>query len=145
MTYSLFPYFGSPVTQTIVISDSEYKALRQARAIEEIERIENRIRNYEAAIKTYTEEIASIKEQVGLLPETDQNEQITETTKQAEEAATHEKATKVLKKYYKYRSNKGKNNEEITVWQYLTVTPKNRQGNGKHSLPRVPKTQKRTG
>ena len=80
MTYSLFPYFGSPVTQTIVISDSEYKALRQARAIEEIERIENRIRNYEAAIKTYTEEIASIKEQVGLLPETDQNEQITETT-----------------------------------------------------------------
>ena len=43
--------------------------------------------------------------------------------KQAEEAVTHKKATKVLKKYYKYieKQQRKKNNEEITVWQHLST------------------------
>jgi len=80
MTYSLLPYFGSPVTQTIVISDSEYKSLRQAQAREEIDRIERRIRSYETAIASHQKEIAYIKEQVGLLPEADTHEQITKAS-----------------------------------------------------------------
>ena len=77
MNYSLLPYFGSPVTQTIVISDSEYKALRQAEARHQIERIEERIRTYEAAIMKLQKEVISIKEQVGL-PEADTHEQTSE-------------------------------------------------------------------
>ena len=77
MNYSLLPYFGSPVTQTIVISDSEYKALRQAEARDQIERIEERIRTYEAAIMKLQKEVISIKEQVGL-PEADTHEQTSE-------------------------------------------------------------------
>jgi hypothetical protein len=68
------PYFGSPVTQTIVISDSEYKALRQAEARDQIERIDERIRTYEAAIAKLHKEVKYIKEQVGL-PEADTYEQ----------------------------------------------------------------------
>lgn len=77
MNYSLLPYFGSPVTQTIVISDSEYKALRQAEARHQIERIEERIRTYEAAIAKLHKEVLVIKEQVGL-PEADTYEQTSE-------------------------------------------------------------------
>lgn len=80
MNYSLLPYFGSPVTQTIVISDSEYKALRQAQALEEVERIEERIRTYETAIMKLHKEVGYIKEQVGLLPEADTHEQTPETS-----------------------------------------------------------------
>ena len=78
MNYSLLPYFGSPVTQTIVISDSEYKALRQAEARDQIERIEERIRTYEVAIMKLQKEIGHIKEHSGLITETDENEQSTE-------------------------------------------------------------------
>ena len=77
MNYSLLPYFGSPVTQTIVISDSEYKALRQAEARDQIERIEERIRTYEAAIAKLQKEVGYIKEQVGL-SEADTHEQTSE-------------------------------------------------------------------
>ena len=79
MNYSLLPYFGSPVTQTIVISDSEYKALRQAEARDQIERIEERIRTYEAAIAKLHKEVLVIKEQVGL-PEADTHEQTSEAS-----------------------------------------------------------------
>ena len=79
MNYSLLPYFGSPVTQTIVISDSEYKALRQAEARDQIERIEERIRTYEVAIMKLQKEVGYIKEQVGL-PEADTHEQTSEAS-----------------------------------------------------------------
>ena len=78
MNYSLLPYFGSPVTQTIVISDSEYKALRQPEARHQIERIEERIRTYEAAIMKLQKEVGYIKEHSGLITQTDENEQSTE-------------------------------------------------------------------
>jgi len=66
MNYFLSHLIDSPFARTIVISDSEYKALAQAKAKEQILRLEARAKSYEDAAAELREEITSIKEQVGL-------------------------------------------------------------------------------
>ena len=78
MSYLLSHLLDTPFARTIVISDSEYKALAKAKAEEQIQRLEARVRAYENAADEYRREISLIKEQVGLLPET-KDEQTTET------------------------------------------------------------------
>ena len=82
MSYLLSHLLDTPFARTIVISDSEYKALAKAKAEEQIQRLEARVRAYENAAEDYRKEIAYIKEQVGLLPET-KDEQTTETVSES--------------------------------------------------------------
>ena len=76
MSYLLSHLLDTPFARTIVISDSEYKALAKAKAEEQIQRLEARVRAYENAADEYRREIAYIREQVGLLPETKDEETV---------------------------------------------------------------------
>ena len=58
--------FGSSV---YVVSDSQYEEYKKREAEKEIEVLEARARAYEKTAEMIKEEIASIKKQVGLLPE----------------------------------------------------------------------------
>jgi len=58
--------FGSSV---YVVSDSQYQEYKKREAEKEIEVLESRARAYEKTAELIKEEIASIKKQVGLLPE----------------------------------------------------------------------------
>ena len=111
MNYSLLPYFGSPVTQTIVISDSEYKALRQAEARDQIERIEERIRTYEAAIAKLHKEVGYIKSR-WVYPRLTPMNKLLKLLQQAERATSHKKAKKVLKKYAKLQDKQAQEREQ---------------------------------
>ena len=68
MSYLLSHLLDTPFARTIVISDSEYKALAKAKAEEQIQRLEARVRAYENAAEDYRKEIAYIREQVDLIP-----------------------------------------------------------------------------
>ena len=83
MNYFLSQLIDTPFARTIVISDSEYKALAQAKAKEQILRLEARAKSYEDAAAELRAEIRDIKEQVGLLP--DNNEQTQETSEAVSE------------------------------------------------------------
>ena len=80
MNYFLSHLIDTPFARTIVISDSEYKALAQAKAKDQIYRLEARAKNYEDAASELRAEIRDIKEQVGLLPDNNETEQTPETT-----------------------------------------------------------------
>ena len=82
MSYLLSHLLDTPFARTIVISDSEYKALAQAKAEEQIQRLEARVRAYENAAEDLRKEIDFINKQVGLLPQT-KDEQTTETVSES--------------------------------------------------------------
>ena len=72
MNYLLSHLIDTPFARTIVISDSEYKALAQAKAKEQILRLEARAKSYEDAASELRAEINTIKSQVGLDEKTDE-------------------------------------------------------------------------
>ena len=80
MNYFLSHLIDTPFARTIVISDSEYKALAQAKAKEQILRLEARAKDYEDAASELRAEILSIKKQVGLTPDNNETEQTPKTT-----------------------------------------------------------------
>ena len=82
MSYLLSHLLDTPFARTIVISDSEYKALAKAKAEEQIQRLEARVRAYENAAEDLRKEIDFINKQVGLLPQT-KDEQTTETVSES--------------------------------------------------------------
>lgn len=82
MSYLLSHLLDTPFARTIVISDSEYKALAQAKAEEQIQRLEARVKAYENAAEDLRKEIDFINKQVGLLPQT-KDEQTTETVSES--------------------------------------------------------------
>ena len=75
MNYFLSHLIDTPFARTIVISDSEYKALAQAKAKDQIYRLEARAKSYEDAAAELRKEISQIKKQVGLLPDNEETEQ----------------------------------------------------------------------
>ena len=77
MNYFLSHLIDTPFARTIVISDSEYKALAQAKAKEQILRLEARAKDYEDAAAELRAEIRNIKEQVGLNTDNKDTEQTT--------------------------------------------------------------------
>ena len=77
MNYLLSHLIDTPFARTIVISDSEYKALAQAKAKEQILRLEARAKDYEDAAAELRAEIRNIKEQVGLNADNKETEQTT--------------------------------------------------------------------
>ena len=83
----LFPYFGSPVSQTIVISDSEYQALQRAEAQDYIHSLEGKIYSYEKEIEKLRNNILKVSKQAGLLPEP-KHDQPNETSETIRESGT---------------------------------------------------------
>lgn len=91
----LFPYFGSPVSKTIVISDSEYQALQRAEAQDYIHSLEGKIYSYEKEIEKLRNNILKVSKQAGLLPEPkhDQPNETSETIRKSGESNLTEEST----------------------------------------------------
>ena len=59
----------SPLSRTVVISDSMYQEYKQSQAKQEITLLESKLNRYKAAIAELEQEIKKIQETTGLLPE----------------------------------------------------------------------------
>ena len=64
MSYLLSAFINNPFARTVVISDSEYRALRRAELEEEIERLEYKAQAHENTANAYRKEIAYMKETI---------------------------------------------------------------------------------
>lgn len=64
MSYLLSAFINNPFARTVVISDSEYRALRRAELEEEIERLEYKAQAHENTANAYRKEIAYMKSQI---------------------------------------------------------------------------------
>ena len=59
----------SPLSRTVVISDSMYQEYKQSQAKQEITLLESKLNRYKAAVAELEQEIKKIQETTGLLPE----------------------------------------------------------------------------
>ena len=84
--FYIHPYYGSH-SRTIVISDSEYQAIRRAEAYEYVRQLESKKKRYQECIDDIDKMIDTHYKKAGLLPESN-HDQSNETSEALRESST---------------------------------------------------------